>query len=168
MVARVLAQIPKLPPRLPAPPSLRSLPVVTTHHLLPPVFRPPLCFHALTNPSSRKPFIFTSIQIPRGCGGTSLQSPSQLVPLWQIHCFQVFAASFSSLCALFCPPSLGFQSFAASFPKTPGWGVPRPSYRQTVRCSKRPSAIRNVDSARTSNYHCCKLKVPGPWMKPPN
>jgi hypothetical protein len=28
--------------------------------------------------------------------------------------------------------------------------------------------IRNVDAARTSNYHCCKVQVPGPWMKPQN
>jgi hypothetical protein len=28
---------------------------------------PPLCFHILTNPFSHNPFIFTSIQIPRGC-----------------------------------------------------------------------------------------------------
>jgi hypothetical protein len=28
--------------------------------------------------------------------------------------------------------------------------------------------LRNVDTARTSNYHCCKRKVPGPWMKPQN
>src|SRR5216684_3902074 len=29
----------------------------------------PLCFHTLTNPFSHKPFLFISIQNPRGCGG---------------------------------------------------------------------------------------------------
>jgi hypothetical protein len=28
----------------------------------------PLCFHTLTNPFSRNPFLFTSMQNPRGCG----------------------------------------------------------------------------------------------------
>src|SRR5467141_1367662 len=106
MVAPVSAQISTLPPRLLAAPlRRRSLPVVTTHHPLPPVFRPSLCFHALTNPSSRKPFIFTSIQIPRGCGGTSLQSPSQL-------CASVTNPLLSCSCSL----------FVASFHKTPGVG----------------------------------------------
>jgi hypothetical protein len=47
-------------------------------------------------------------------------------------------------------------------------GVLRPSHRQTVRSPEHAPAIRNVDAARTSNYHCCKLKVPGPWMKAQN
>ena len=34
----------------------------------------PLCFHTLTNPFSHKPFLFTSIQNPRGCGGPPLPS----------------------------------------------------------------------------------------------
>ena len=122
MVARVPAQIPKLPPRLPAPPSLRSLPVVTTHHPLPPVFRPPLCFHTLTNPPSRKPFIFTSIQIPRGCGGIS-------VWLFTSHRSRVTSHVLSFGCRLFVASS---RSFLHSFPlfsracglfcKTPGVG----------------------------------------------
>jgi hypothetical protein len=48
------------------------------------------------------------------------------VPLWQIPCFQNLAASLRSLCAPFCAPSLCFQQLAASFAKTPGWGVPMP------------------------------------------
>src|SRR5216684_9247447 len=39
-------------------------------------FPPALCFHTLTNPFSRKPFRFTSIQNPRGCGGPSSLSRS--------------------------------------------------------------------------------------------
>ncbi len=34
----------------------------------------PLCFHTLTSPFSHKPFLFTSIQNPRGCGGPPLPS----------------------------------------------------------------------------------------------
>src|SRR5216684_6259173 len=44
--------------------------------------------------------------------------------LWQIPCSQQLAASCTSLCALFRAPFLCFQSFAASFSKTPGVGVP--------------------------------------------
>jgi len=172
MVARVLAQIPKLRPRLPAPPSLRSLPVATTHHSLPPVFRPPLCFHALTNPSSRKPFIFTSIQIPRGCGGQEPKAPHGFLCAL---CASVANPSFSRACGLFV---VSLPSFLHSLPlfsivcglfsqNTPVGGTST-LVPETVRCPKRPSAIRNVDVGRTSNYHCCKLKVPGPWMKPQN
>ncbi len=44
--------------------------------------------------------------------------------LWQTPCSQQFAASLSSLCSLFGTPFLCFQQLAASFPKTPGVGVP--------------------------------------------
>jgi hypothetical protein len=110
MVARVPPQISKLRPRLPAPPSLRSLPVVTTHHSLPPVFRPPLCFHALTNPSSRKPFIFTSIQIPRGCGGQEPKAPHGFLCAL---CASVANPSFSRACGLFV---VSLRSFLHSLP----------------------------------------------------
>ena len=55
----------------------------------------------------------------------------------QLSCLHRFAASLSSLCALFCTRFLYFQHLAASFHKmpecgirrstwrTPGWGVPR-------------------------------------------
>jgi hypothetical protein len=75
---------------------------------------------------------------PPGVGVQASQSPSELcasAPLpaptlsgWQIHCFQAFAASFPSLCALFCTPSLCFQSLAASFRKIPGVGYPECNY----------------------------------------
>ena len=62
-------------------------------------------------------------------GGVPLQlqilSVSSLPP-WQIPCSQQLAASLSSLCALFHTRSLCFQSFAASFDKTPGWGCLEP------------------------------------------
>src|SRR6266853_4653408 len=56
---------------------------------------------------------------------------------------------FSVACGLFC--------------KIPGGRVP------LLAASARPHLPqRNVDAGRTSNYHCCKLQVPGPWMKLPN
>jgi len=82
-----------------------------------------------------------------------LSSLQPLVPLF---------ALFSAL------RSFVFNRLQPLFPKHPGWGVPRPLDQHALRSPKRPSAIRNVDAARTSNYHCCKLKVPGPWMKPQN
>jgi len=48
----------------------------------------------------------------------------RMVPPWQIHSFQAFAASLP-----FSPPlALCFQSFAASFPKIPGVGYPECTY----------------------------------------
>jgi hypothetical protein len=41
---------------------------------------------------------------------------------YQLFCLHRLAASLPSLSTLFCTRSLCFQSFAASFPKTPGWG----------------------------------------------
>ncbi len=127
MVAPVPAQISKLRTRLPAAARRRSSPLLTTHNALHTVFLSPLCFHTLTNPFSCNPFLFTSIQHPPGCG---LRNPKlstdfsvRSVPLWQIHLFQELAASLSSLCTLFRTRFLCFQSFAASFPKTPGVGT---------------------------------------------
>jgi len=65
----------------------------------------------------------------RGWGVSAASVPS--VPArpeggspWQTPCSQQFAASLSSLCSLFGTPFLCFQQLAASFPKTPGVGVP--------------------------------------------
>src|SRR5258707_14206835 len=70
---------------------------------------PPLCFHNLTNPFSRKPFGFTSMQNPGG--GPLSRFPAVLcvsVPLpapalsgWQTQCFQQLAGSFSLLAPFF-------------------------------------------------------------------
>jgi len=139
MVAPVPAQIPNLRPRSPAAPlRRRALPLLATHYPLSTLFLSALCFHILTNCFSRNSFILTTIRIAPGCGGTNLQSLSELcasAPLpsptlsgWQIHCFQAFAASFPPLCALFCTPSLCFQSLAASFRKIPGVGYPECNY----------------------------------------
>jgi hypothetical protein len=49
--------------------NLVNAPANRPHYSLPPsTFSSLLCFHTLTNPFSRNSFIFTSIQIPRGCG----------------------------------------------------------------------------------------------------
>src|SRR5229473_365220 len=130
MVAPVPAQISKLCPRLHDAARRRFLPLPTTHHSLPTLLLSPLCFHTLTNQFSCNPFLFTSIQNPRGCGAKkpklSTAFSVRSVPLWQIHLFQELAASLSSLCTLFRTRFLCFQSLAASFSKTPGWGgVPR-------------------------------------------
>jgi len=45
--------------------SLRPIVSLATRHSPLPV---PLCFHILTNCFSRKPFVFTTIRIARGCG----------------------------------------------------------------------------------------------------
>jgi len=141
MVAPVPPQI-KAPSRLPAPPSLRSLPVVTTHHLLPPVFRPPLCFHALTNPSSRKPFIFTSIQIPGGCGGTSLQSPSQLVLCGKSIVFRYLPPLFPLFALFSALPPFVFNRLRPLFLKHPGGGYldPRTGRLFDAQNVRQPSA----------------------------
>jgi hypothetical protein len=44
------------------------------------------------------------------------------LPVCQLSCLHRLAASLPSLFYFFCIRFLCFQSFAASFPKTPGWG----------------------------------------------
>jgi hypothetical protein len=73
-----------------------------------------------------------------------------------------------SLAALFCNRVLCFQSFADSLCKTPGVGYLTGQASASLPTLPTAPRRRNVDSARTSNYHCCKLQVPGPWMKLPN
>ena len=132
MVAPVPAQISKLRTRLPAAARRRSSPLLTTHDALHTVFLSPLCFHTLTNPFSCNPFLFTSIQNPRGCGvknpKLSTAFSVRSMPLWQIHLFQGLAASLASLCTLFRTRFLYFQSLAASFRKIPGVGYPECNY----------------------------------------
>ena len=54
-----------------------------------------LCFHTLTKPFSRKPFIFTSMQNPRGCGVQRSQNGLAAAPLsrlaFGIFYFAIFA-----------------------------------------------------------------------------
>jgi hypothetical protein len=130
----------------PSPTTCRIVPsllrLLTTHSPLPTLFLSPLCFLSLTNPFSRlpdhpilcfhvltnplagNPFIFTSIQNPRGVTPSLRPLCSHLSALW----VAVFPAArhfpfvFIGLPPLFQARSLCFQPFTASFRKTPGVG----------------------------------------------
>src|ERR1700724_399662 len=64
-------------------------------------FPSPLCFHNLTNPFSRKPFVFTSIQNPQECGPLSF--PGDALRLGTPACpdpVGVANSIFSAACSL--------------------------------------------------------------------
>src|SRR5229473_4525862 len=135
MVAPVPAEISNLRPCPPAAPlRRRSLPLLTTHYPLSTLFLSALCFHILTNCFSHNPFILTTIPIAPGCGGTSLQSPSELNAFGD----SVANPLFSGICCLF-PVSL--RSFLRSLPlfsiacslfsQNTGGGVSRMQLRDT-------------------------------------
>jgi len=87
-----------------------------TNPSLPTIHLQPSRYQPLTNPSFRNPFVFSSIQNHGGVGVQTFDFHlGASVPRWQIPCSQQFAASFTSLCALFRTPFLSFQPFAASF-----------------------------------------------------
>ena len=87
-------------------------------------------FHTLTNPFSPNPFPVISMQNPGGVGDMRLLQlcvlcasalKNRLTPFLTNCC-----ALLKSLCSLFQPRVLCFQSFADSLCKTPGvWGVGR-------------------------------------------
>ena len=87
-----------------------------------------LCFHILTNPFSRNPFRFTSIQNPGGWADSlrlylaTRHSPLATSPLFSSTCRLL-----RSLCPLLYTPVLCFQSFPASFCKMRGWGYRIPN-----------------------------------------
>src|SRR5258708_1335552 len=97
-------------------------------------FLPTLCFHNLTNPFSRKPFPFTSIQNPRGCaplsfpgGALCLGTPACPDPVGVANSVLSTACSlFFSLGSLFRARVVCFQRLTASFRKTPGVGGRHP------------------------------------------
>ena len=108
-----------------------------TNPSLPTIDLQPSRYQELTNPSFRNPFVFSSIQNPRGCGGADFQfSPRCL-------CASVENPMFSAVCRLFV---LSLRSFLHSFPlfsttcslfcKTPGVGGPpkarEPAERSTL------------------------------------
>jgi hypothetical protein len=81
-----------------------------------PMLLSPVCFQCLTKPSSRNPFLFTSMQNPRGA-----RSGAGLLPAPAV--FSATCRLLVSLCLLFTHAGLCFQRLAASFAKTPGvWG----------------------------------------------
>ena len=150
MVGPVPAQISKLPPRLPAAALRRQL--LTTHHSLPTFFPfnrstpllpitslQPQQFHAITHSFAQRsaaiPPVLNDFRTLSIATGVCLKKPSRRqtfkLPLCQLFCLQKLGASLSSLCAFFCTRFLCFQSFAASFPKTPGvGGIDASSQRQ--------------------------------------
>jgi len=119
----------------------------------------PLCFHVIAHsfPQRRSAIRFAfnnlhTLSIATG-GGTPRHSYSSLlrlcvsVSLWQIPCSQQLAASCTSLRALFRPPFLCFQSFAASFSKTPGLGGTCPSAQPSAVPAFRHSAFQTIPQA---------------------
>jgi hypothetical protein len=82
-----------------------------------------LYLQELTNPFFRNSPVFTFIQNPGGVevflSGWSRVTGHES----QVTSFHLLAASLASLCALSCTRFLYFQQLAASFRKTPGWGV---------------------------------------------
>jgi hypothetical protein len=99
----------------------------------------PSRYQQITDPSFRNPFVFSSIQNHGGVGVQTFNFHlGASVPRWQIPCSQQFAASFTSLCALFRTPFLCFQSFAASFAKKPGWGGPHALAESAVGTRQAP------------------------------
>src|SRR5216683_1273346 len=123
MVARVPAQVSKLPPHLHA---------ANTHTKQLPPSSP------LSAPrNARIPSVLSSLRILPVVTGVYHQSipddkPSGLQTC-QPFCLHRLGASLPSLSAFFCTRFLCFQSFAASFTKTPGVGVP-PSLPLLPRC----------------------------------
>jgi len=145
MVVPVPAQISKLRPRLPASrlplptrvfgtrPPLTPLPLITSIQ--------PQYFHAITHSFAQRraaipPNINSFRTLPVATEVYPLRPlcsalralcvalfPPSSAQARQLVCLHRLGASLSSLCALFCIRFLCFQSFAASFPKTPGVGV---------------------------------------------
>ena len=177
MVAAVPAQISKLRPR----PTRHSVPsllrLLTTHSPLPTLFLSPLCFLSLTDPFSRlpdhpilcfhvltnhlagNPFIFTSIQNPRGvtppcdlCAPISVPSGLRFFPpLATSPLFSSACRLFFSLGPLLQARSLCFQPFTASFRKTPGVGclnLARHSSLATRHFTPQPAWWRRVRGYR--------------------
>ena len=162
MVALVPAEIPKFRLPLPAAPlRRRSLPLPTTHHRLPTLFLSPppemagLCFHTLTNPSSRKPFIFTSTQIPRGCGGCSAPDlPTfsransfvykRLPPLSPL--FALFSEVSSFVFNRLQPPFAKYRGRGISNATTGhGVGVPVPALNPPAGAGPRSQGLQELD-----------------------
>src|SRR6266478_1381431 len=119
----------------------------------------PLCFHVIAHsfPQRRSAIRFAfnnlhTLSIATG-GGTPPHSYSSLlrlcvsVSLWQIPCSQQLAASCTYLCAFFRAPFLCFQSFAASFSKTPGLGGTCPSAEPSDVPAFSHSAFQTIPQA---------------------
>jgi hypothetical protein len=112
MVATVPTQISKLPPHL--------------HVASTPMNQLPLSSPSYAPRNARIPSALNSFHILPVTTGVYLETvPNDRLSgsqTYQLFCLHRLAASLPSLSTLFCTRSLCFQSFAASFPKTPGWG----------------------------------------------
>src|SRR6266852_497742 len=122
MIAPVPTQIPKLSPST-RPTAHFSLPQPAPTTYCPLFFVSSRRLHhvvSISLPFSAASAYFAS---PRGCSvHHSRCSHVRTLQHTKLFYLQELAASLSSLCALFCARSLCFQSFAASFCKTPGVG----------------------------------------------
>ena len=140
-------EAPSSPTRASAPPRPTHYPPPTTHSL----FASIIC-------TTWRQYLSRSQQLPhtsRLHGRVRLQFQILSVlsmSLWQIPCSQQFAASCASLCALFRAPFLCFQSFGASFHKTPGWGVPQHFLRQASLPST-PTPLLLITSLQPLYFH---------------
>ena len=132
-----------------------------------------LCFHTFTNPFSRNSSLFTSIQIPRGCGGLlPTQRRRMTARESQATRFQLLAAPLTSLCALLPTPILCFQQVAASSCKTPGGGTcshPRVPLPRTL-CALRVILASFFSTARPTLFQSstvgCRLPFHNAKIRP--
>jgi hypothetical protein len=151
----------------PSPSTRRSVPPPTTHHSLPSLFFPvyerstplllitslqPQQFHAITHSFAQRraviPCFSKSLRTLSITTGVYLEvAPDDKLSRLQarqLFCLHRPGASLPSLFALFYARFLCFQSVAASFPKTPGWGGYHPA-----------SSLRISPVAKTDFYSPC-------------
>ncbi len=125
-------------------------------------------FHAVTHSFAQRratiPFIPKSLRTLSIATGVYLESvPDDTLShpqRRQLFCLHRLGASFSSLWALFCPRFLCFQSFAASFPKTPGWGYPDISEGHASGNISKPSFVSQ--RKYLPGAHCKSRLLEGP------
>jgi hypothetical protein len=155
MVAPVPAKI--TTPRLHPPAATRRRPLLTTHHSLPTLFLPPSSASRAVNIS---PVLSSFRILPRRHGGVQFMIPDvRLSDLsaCQVFCLHRVAASLSSLGTLFCIRFLCFQSFGASFHKTPGVGGTPTLLRQ----ASLPHHMRHVASlSHVPSFDCAYFPSP--------
>ena len=141
MVAAVPAQISKLPLRVPAAALRRPL----THHSLPTT---PLCDLCAC----------LRRQVPHSVSSVLRFSPISGKPANSRVCIGL-----PPLCTLSCPRFLCFQQLAASFPKTPGVGVPRYD-SWTLSRSRRGLPVKEMHRPRSFRVGEGAAKAPHSGM----
>ena len=107
----------------------------------------------------RCPIVFLALPpSPAPSANSVVNTP--LTPLLTYCCELLFVAKRVN--------SFAIKEIQTLFAKYPGVGVPRRQPSAHPQALLAPAPRRNVDTARTSNYHCCNVWDPGPWMKLPN